>query len=220
MMAASTTKNSEVPVTGIDHLLYASASLERGMQEIEALLGVRPVPGGHHPRYGTHNALLSLGPGTYLEVIARDPDLAAPERGVLIDIPENGESRLVTWVYRVEDIEQSVKAARHAGLELGRIELGSRTSPDGSELHWQVTDPYAVRMNGVIPFLINWGDTAHPARVVPSGGELVELLIEHPDPARVRQALALLEADVNVARGDEIRIVARISTTDGIRIIR
>ena len=84
---------------GIDHLLYASASLEQGMDEIESLLGVRPVRGGRHPQYGTHNALLSLGTGTYLEVIARDPDLATPRRGFWVDVVPGAKSRLMTWVF-------------------------------------------------------------------------------------------------------------------------
>ena len=58
----------------IDHLVYACANLERGMDEIEAQLGTRPVRGGRHPKFGTHNALLGLGDGVYLEIASRDPD--------------------------------------------------------------------------------------------------------------------------------------------------
>ena len=139
---------------GIDHLLYAASDLQRGMDEIETLLGIRPVPGGNHPQYGTHNALLSLGPGMYLEVIARDPGLALPERGALIDIPANEDSRLVGWVYRVEDIQQASVALGDAGFLLGPIESGRRMKPDGGEISWQLTDPYTRPLNGAVPFLI------------------------------------------------------------------
>lgn len=204
---------------GVDHLLYASANLEQGMDEIESLLGIRPFRGGHHPRYGTHNALLSLGPGTYLEVIARDPQLPAPKLGALVDVPANAKSRLITWAYRTADIQDSATAASNAGTGLGRIESGTRARPDGSEISWYLTDPYVMPLDGAVPFLINWGGTSHPSIVVPSGGRLVELVIEHPEPDRVRRALSALAADITVIEGAEFRLSARIATTNGLVVL-
>ncbi len=56
----------------IDHLVYTVADLGAGMDTIERLFGVRPVPGGRHPAFGTYNVLVSLGMETYLEIIAAD----------------------------------------------------------------------------------------------------------------------------------------------------
>lgn len=201
---------------GVDHVLYASADLQRGMDEIEALLGVRPVPGGRHPQYGTHNALLSIGPGTYLEVIARDPELPPPERGTLIDIPATGDSCLIGWVFRTNDIQASTAAANDAGVGLGPAVAGRRTKPDGSEIRWQLSDPYEMPMSGAVPLLIDWGTSVHPSTVAPSGGRLVELGIEHPEADSVRRALTALEADVPVTIGDEFRICAKIESKKGL----
>lgn len=75
-----TAQSDHLPVSDhLDHLVYAVADLLAGMDEIEQLLGVRPVAGDRHPQYGTHNALLSLGPKTYLEIVAADPDRTPPE---------------------------------------------------------------------------------------------------------------------------------------------
>jgi len=206
--------------TGIDHLLYATSDLQRGMDEIETLLGVRPVRSGQHPQYGTHNALLSLGSGTYLEVIARDPDLPPPDRGVLFDVPETDGSRLIAWVYRVTDIQESSDALRDAGIVLGSIDSGRREKPDGSVVTWELTDPYTRPLSGAIPFLIDWGNTVHPSSAVPSGGHLVELIVTHPDAATVRSALSAIEAEVKVIDGDQFRLSATIKTNDGLITIR
>jgi hypothetical protein len=123
-------------VTRVDHLLYVTPELERGMDEIEGLLGMRPVSGGRHPGYGTHNALLSLGPATYLEVIAPDPEAPTPERGVLFGMHGIRESRIATWVLRAEAIEDVSATAASAGLGLGPIHSGGREKPDGTVVSW------------------------------------------------------------------------------------
>jgi len=190
------------------------------MDEIEALLGARPVRGGNHPQYGTHNALLSLGPGTYLEVIARDPDLPAPDRGALFDVPEMDDSRLIAWVCRVTDIQESADALRDAGIVLGPIYSGRREKPDGGIVSWELTDPYIRPLNGAIPLLIDWGNTPHPSTDVPSVGQLVEFTVTHPDTEMIRSALSVIEAEVNVMDGDQFHLAATIRTKNGLITIR
>jgi hypothetical protein len=199
----------------IDHLIYAVPDLERGMDSIERRLGVRPVPGGRHPAFGTHNALLSLGPTTYLEVIAPDSTRDPPDRGRLFGVGEATMPSIVTWVLRREAIEQAVSAAAAEGLALGEVQTGSRTRPDGTRVSWRVTDPYAMPLDGAVPFLIAWGDTPHPAAGAPCAGVIAGLEIIHPEPARVRAALAALDTLLDVRPGPERGIRARIRTDAG-----
>jgi dipeptidyl aminopeptidase/acylaminoacyl peptidase len=55
-------KKSDELVSRVDHLVYITPDLNRGIEEIEKLLGVRATPGGQHIGYGTRNALIALGP--------------------------------------------------------------------------------------------------------------------------------------------------------------
>lgn len=198
----------------LDHLVYAVPDLDAGLDHIERLLGVRPVPGGRHPGYGTRNALLSLGDGIYFEVIAPDPEQSDPPRGVLFGLDQLEAPRLLTWVLRTDDIE--ALAGEATGIGLGAISEGHRQKPDGTLLRWKLTDPYAMPLDGAVPFLISWGDTPHPSGSLPRAGTLAGLRIEHPQPQAVRDALALLGVSLEVRAADRYRMVAVIDTPRGV----
>jgi hypothetical protein len=80
----------------IDHLVYATPDLTVGIERIEALIGVRATPGGQHPGEGTRNALVALGPSSYLEIIARDPEQPEPATARKFGIDTLRAPRLVT----------------------------------------------------------------------------------------------------------------------------
>jgi len=95
-----------------DHLVVAAATLEQGEDHLESLLGVRPQRGGKHVAMGTHNSLLKLGERSFLEVIAIDPDGAAPARPRWFALDTDAlqaslreAPRLIHWVARTDDID-------------------------------------------------------------------------------------------------------------------
>lgn len=83
-----------------DHILLGAPDLDLGIRWVEERTGVRAKFGGNHPGSGTRNALLSLGTGHYLEIIAPDPAQAnAPDdRG----LRELSSPRIIQWAIHTE----------------------------------------------------------------------------------------------------------------------
>ena len=203
----------------LDHLVFACADLPTGLERVTALLGAEPSPGGRHPRWGTRNALLALDDGVYLEVVGPDPESPRPPGGRGLGGEEAGAGGLVTWSVRVEDLAAASSAVASAGVDLGPAIPGERTRPDGSRLTWVLTDPAADRLGGVVPFLIDWGDSEHPARRLAAAGvagRVDGLRLFHPEPSRVEAALAALGFDQALeVRPGAPALQARISTPGG-----
>lgn len=199
----------------LDHLILLVPDREAACDDLERRLGVRPAIGGRHPQYGTHNALLSLGPTTYLEVMAHDASSPAPPEGVLFGADTLDAPRLVTWVLAVDDARVGAARAAEAGVDLGEASEGRRERPDGQVVSWCLTDPRADRFGGVLPFLISWGDTLHPASSAPPAGALEALEVGHPEPRRVADALAALGFEHPVVESPHPRLRATIATPHG-----
>jgi Glyoxalase-like domain len=200
----------------IDHLVLAAPSLDVGCAAVEALTGVAPVLGGVHPGAGTHNALLSLGPPTYLEVIARDPAQTDVAPSPLVPDDLGDEPRLVAFAVGCEDIVATVATLRAAGVTGAGDPYGmARHRPDGSVLSWRVAFVVGQRVGGATPFLISWDSGGSPAYDAPVGGRLVALRAGDPDPAPARFALEVLGVDVTIESSPTPRLEATITSPIG-----
>jgi hypothetical protein len=207
--------NTPTLLRTIDHLVYATPELSAGVQRIQALLGIQATPGGQHPGEGTRNALVALGPTSYLEIIGPDPDQPKPDHPRRFGIDDLKEPRLVTWAAKGTNLTQIVAEAHRHGVPVGDVLPGSRRTPTGVLLSWHVTDQRAVAANnGLIPFFIDWGDTPHPAASAAKGATLVSLRGEHPDPEHVQRMLRELGLELPVIKGATPSLAA---TIDGAR---
>jgi hypothetical protein len=202
-----------------DHLIVAALTLAQGCDWIEEKLGIRPAPGGQHLSMGTHNALLSLGPRLYLEVIAADPSLPTPLRSRWFDLDEPRMKaalaegpQLVTWAARTRDLDRAVQRIP----SLGRILPMTR-----GEWSWRIAVPDDGHRpgRGLVPTLLQWDGAAHPAdRMVDSGRRLVVMAGEHPEPGDVRDDIGALGlSDVlKVTYAKSPRLAAMIRTPRGV----
>ncbi len=107
----------------IDHLVYATPDLEREVEHLHTLLGVRATPGGRHPGWGTRNALISLGESTYLEIIGPDPDQSIPLADLRFGIGDLDQPALVSWAVKTEELERLAEKARLLGLDRSSLRL-------------------------------------------------------------------------------------------------
>ena len=198
----------------LDHLVYAAPDLDAAVAELEARLGVRASPGGSHPGIATRNCLLSLSDTAYLEVIGPDPEQPPPDSPRPFGIDDLQAGRLVTWAIHDSDLEKRVASAKDAGYDPGTIMPLSRQSPDGL-LEWRLTMRPEPAGGGLVPFLIDWGETPSPALSSTKGASLLDLRAQHPDPDPVRRLLATLEISLAVEAGPAPALIAVLETPAG-----
>ena len=204
----------------LDHLVYAAPDLERAVDEIEALVGVRAAPGGRHLEEGTRNAILGLGGDSYLEILAPDPSQRRPDRPLWLGVEGLSRPRLTAWAVKGSELEALVERARAVGVHLGGVQPGLRKRPDGTLLEWEFTDPHVVAAGGLVPFAIDWKSAAHPAAGAPAGVSLVALRAEHPDPAGVAALLRGLGLSLRVTKGRTPALIANLETPRGLVELR
>lgn len=199
----------------LDHLVYAVPDLSEAVDSLARLTGVAPVQGGRHARYGTHNALVSLGDGSYLELISTDPDAPAPNGPRPFGLDRLGVPRLNAWAFRSDDLGAAIERARTHGLDLGPAIEMSRELPDGSTLRWELTVPEGGMGTTMVPFFIDWGSSPHPSDTAPQGIRLTSLVVGHPDPEWYIGLLETFGLDYPVIRAAQPTLQAMLSGPAG-----
>jgi hypothetical protein len=204
----------------LDHLTVAALTLEQGVEHVRQCLGVVVPSGGKHPLMGTHNCLMRLGEGLFLEIIAPDPD-ATPQRARWFALDDSAlrarlkqTPQLISWVVRVSDLKTALQGIDKSAGEAVPLTRGA--------LSWLISVPRdgSMPFDGAFPTLIEWPAGPHPAsRMADLGCRLEHLAIAHPDNAALTAALAPVFCDDRVTIGYDpaVRLRATIQTPDGLR---
>lgn len=204
----------------LDHLTVAALTLDEGVAHVQRALGVVMPPGGAHPLMGTHNHLMRLGDGVFLEVIAPDPT-ATPQRARWFGLDDpamrarlKSSPRLISWVARVPDLAQAVRTIDVAVGETVRVTRGN--------LSWLMCVPHdgSMPFGGAFPTLMEWPPGPHPSwRMADLGCRLERLTIVHPEGAALARALhPILNDDrVVVSTAAVPQLTATIRTESGQR---
>lgn len=174
-----------------DHIAVAGQTLAAATAHAQTALGVPLQQGGEHAIFHTHNTLLGLEEGLYLEAIAVNPDAPAPDRPRWFDLDRfSGAPRLTNWICRCEDLDATL-----AQLPEG---FGAPVDLQRGDLRWRM----AVPQSGVLPFdncapaLIQWVGDAHPApRLTQQECRLIGLEVRHPGATELGALLAPILMD-------------------------
>ena len=208
-----------------DHLVVAARSLAEGTTWLESHLGVPLAGGGRHEAMGTHNRLLSLGPGRYLELIAIDPEGTPPGRARWFDLDSPAmqqrlarEPALVTWAVRADDIEAALPVTAAGRPDILPMSRGA--------YRWRIGVPAsgALAQAGTSPTVIEWL-SEHPSAALPdSGCRLEKLLLVHREAPAMLGVLRAAGFDLGepvAARRDGAQgLEAHLRTPRGIVQIR
>ena len=210
----------------IDHIVIGASTLKLGADYVERVLGVQVPDGGDHIMMGTHNKVMTLGEGVYLEIIAVNPKLEPPgrPRWFGLDDPNVISSleqtpRLITWAINTSDLEALTNESK---LAVGDIQQAER-----GDLRWRVALPDDGRLSaaGFFPLCIEWLVDFHPSERMPDlDCRLQKLEIRHRRAKWLQQCLASIEAEnlVSINECDDSEtalLTATIQTPSGTQIL-
>lgn len=197
----------------LDHLAVAAETLDAAAAHVEQALGVAMQPGGKHAHFGTHNRLLGLADGLYLEAIAIDPQAPKPEYARWFDLDRfSGKARLTNWICAVGDLDAVLPSLPQGAGTPVALERGA--------LRWRmaVPDDGQLPFGNLFPALIAWDGTLHPSAMLPpSGCALKRLVVSHPDAPDLQQLVGPLDR-VLFETGPQ-GLLAEFTTPHGDRVL-
>lgn len=171
----------------VDHVSYAAEhdGVQATAARLSKLIGVDPVDGGIHPRFGTRNVIFPLAHRNYLEVVEVLDHPASDKApfGQAVRARSEAGGGWLGWVISVDNLEPVEKRLGRAAVD------GNRHRPDGVELRWRQIGVKGLMADPQLPFFVRWEDySVHPAATSDTEVAIANLQIAG-DPSRVREWL-------------------------------
>jgi len=174
----------------LDHVSYAAESdgLVATAKRLGTALGITPVDGGLHPRFGTRNVILPLAGRQYVEVVEVLDHPASDKApfGQAVRARSGNGGGWLGWVVAVEDIGPTERRLKRSSVQ------GNRHRPDGVELRWRQIGVKGLLADPQLPFVICWETPPelHPSASASTDVAITALQIAG-SPNRVREWLGL-----------------------------
>jgi Glyoxalase-like domain len=175
----------------LDHVTLGASSLEAGAAYMRTTLGAAIPAGGKHADMGTHNCVMRVGDGVFLELLAIDPAAAQPARPRWfgMDDPEvvaalADSPRPIGWVVSTSNLDEVIANSPVPLGEAVRMSRGGRS--------WRITVTASGQMpyGGLVPAFIEWSGGPHPSNAMSFPGPRLERLeLRHPDGSGLRAVL-------------------------------
>lgn len=185
----------------VDHVSYAAESdgLHATAARLSKRIGVTPVDGGIHPRFGTRNVILPLAHERYIEVVEvlDHPSADKAPFGQVVRARSAAGGGWLGWVIRVGHIADVEKRIGRPSVE------GHRQMPDGRHFQWHQIGVKGTQADPQLPFFVEWdADSPHPSADADTDVTIAELTIAG-DPNRVRDWLGFDAATTSTVIGFE-----------------
>ena len=160
----------------------------QGRRHFAAAMDCEPLYGGEHPGEGTANAVMALGPATYLEILGRDVNQG--EQGLDPEVKgARAASGLYHWAVGGVDLTDLARRAAKAGLD-GRGAGAGRAR----EARWQaarlaVLGPARSWLRLAHSLLHRLARTASTRRIsAPRGGRIAGFEVHTPEAEQAARA--------------------------------
>jgi hypothetical protein len=151
----------------VDHATVAGKDLH-SMQRALENAGITAEDGGPHSNHATEMALTSFPDGSYLELIAIQPNAdpaAVAKHEWHKQLQRNGGP--TAWAVRPADFDAERARLHAAGIQVSEARKNGRKRPDGVQIEWETAQVGAGNGN-FFPFLIH-DFTPRERRAYPSG---------------------------------------------------
>lgn len=179
----------------IDHVIYGTADLDVAAARVEARLGLTVVAGGRHQGLGTHNRIVPLADGGFIELLAvADPELAQRSPlGVALQAAIARGDGLFGWAVAVEDVGPVASRLGMTISTVGRQGMTARLTGVLESLSERALPFFIERPAGHIA-----GRTGPPA----NAGARIAWLEVAVDAGRLSDWLGSAELPLRVVDGD------------------